>query len=1334
MKNLAKRMFPVVLSLVLVMSMTIPTAALATPGSGDSSSGTSVTIRDLPDYAVPPAGKRVSDPLTLQEVIYSLLKGSGLSDQQLGTYPDDYNALAQSMGMIEGTEDFDADCTAEQLASFLEPAQTLYDSLHREDGKLVPLFMNGRAMPIFPYTSGAVSNVDNSQYSRYGGMPASEEIYSNEDSDIIRYFVYVETDYDTDGDGKLDLVKALVQVPRAAAEGDYEAATIFEARPYITGCTNIRTNAYSGGTHEEFKYEDLYAQPAARVPSQEPVSTLEAAADADSNDWFYWNPEENIYDYEDLDWYDYYLVRGFAVVESGGLGTLDSDGFETCGTDLEIAAFKNIVEWLHGDRIAYTDKVNNIPVKADWSAGHVGTTGRSYAGTTQFGMATTGVEGLDTIVPVAGIASWYEYTNSQGIQTRSNAAYVDYLAAYCAGRHLNLDDWNTIQTRYYDYLHQLYVDQREIAGDYFDPVWSSRDYTLDAENIKIPALIVHGLNDYNVRTKQAGLMYNAFKEAGQPVKFIFHQDGHLTPTYPAGGIEFLVNGQLYDEILNQWFSHYLCGVENGIENMPAVQAQSNQNPDVWNEYDSWEPVKELTVGTAGTEDITISSNYTKVGVTNSNYASVFSSDSTSGNALFVSDVTQETLIKGSIAVKFSATVDNEGASGQAAPSPRGSANDMPRGGALDHDNFVDPATFGLEESLIQDDIGQAVGEAVSLMAEDEPSISDRNSLMVSAMLVDLSDTAFPTVNTSGSYVTKEVLKKAGAWQGGGLKNWDFVRLTPSNVNYKVIARGWMDLCNPAADFDSATASEKVALQPGKVYDYTIYLQPNIYTIPAGHQLGIVVYAYEPGMMSYSDHYEITLKGGSVKAVIPADKGEIGEGEYKDDSVRLSVSTTRNAGSVTIKDDEDNTVSAGNFPFNKKLTLTANVNNGYTFTRWTVNGVEMGTDRTLSLTMDEDKGVSAEYTAIPTHTLTVTKKGNGNVETANADGGNVFVRNNTVYHGTNVIFTATPEEGSVFNGWTVNGESAGNDNPMTMKIEANTTVEAEFAKVWNLTIEEAENGTVEATAAEGDVFAEEGKAYEGEVTFTATPEEGYEFDGWTVNGEKAGTDNPIVIDITEDTVVQAAFKKIKSGGGGSGGGSGGDVTPPDDQDDACKQDESCPIYKFKDSDPKAWYHDGVHYVLEEGIMNGTGDTAFAPNETTTRAMIVTILWRMEGEPSAEASAFEDLEKDSWYEAAVNWAAANNIVNGYSETQFGPTDKITREQLAAILFRYAKIESEDDASALDAFTDADSVSDWATDAMAWAVSKGIITGMTDTTLEPKGNATRAQVATILMRYSK
>ena len=121
-------------------------------------------------------------------------------------------------------------------------------------------------------------------------------------------------------------------------------------------------------------------------------------------------------------------------------GHQGSEGFETCGSDLEIDAFKCVIEWLNGERVAYTDKTSNIAIEADWSNGKVGMTGRSYAGTTQFGLATTGVEGLETIVPVAGIASWYEYTNSQGIATRSGPAYSDWLAWYCAGRYLDEAD------------------------------------------------------------------------------------------------------------------------------------------------------------------------------------------------------------------------------------------------------------------------------------------------------------------------------------------------------------------------------------------------------------------------------------------------------------------------------------------------------------------------------------------------------------------------------------------------------------------------------------------------------------------------------------------------------------------------------------------------------------------------------------------------------------------------------------------------------------------------------------------------------------------------------
>lgn len=214
------------------------------------------------------------------------------------------------------------------------------------------------AQPIFPYTTGAVT-----------------EGYDNAKSDIIRYCVYVETNYDTDADGKRDLVKALVQIPRAAMEGDYKAATIYEARPYITGCTSGEAPYGKDG----YDLDQMYSQPAARKAAGT-ATTAQAAAQADSSDWYYYNPHEEMYDYEDLTWYDYYLVRGFAVVECGGLGTKGSEGFETCGSDLEIDAFKCVIEWLNGERVAYTDKTSNIAIEADWSNGKVGMTGRSYAG------------------------------------------------------------------------------------------------------------------------------------------------------------------------------------------------------------------------------------------------------------------------------------------------------------------------------------------------------------------------------------------------------------------------------------------------------------------------------------------------------------------------------------------------------------------------------------------------------------------------------------------------------------------------------------------------------------------------------------------------------------------------------------------------------------------------------------------------------------------------------------------------------------------------------------------------------------------------------------------
>ena len=152
-----------------------------------------------------------------------------------------------------------------------------------------------------------------------------------------------------------------------------------------------------------------------------------------------------------------------------------------------------------------------------------------------------------------------------------------------------------------------------------------------------------------------------------------------------------------------------------------------------------------------------------------------------------------------------------------------------------------------------------------------------------------------------------------------------------------------------------------------------------------------------------------------------------------------------------------------------------------------------------------------------------------------------------------------------------------------------------------------------------------------------------------------------------------------------------------------------------------------------MMKGVSDDLFAPDDTTTRAMIVTILYRLEGEPEAKKASFKDIETGSWYEAAVNWAAEKGIVSGYNANPFAPTDKITREQMTAILYRYAGFKGKDVSQAADlsSFTDAGSVSDWAKTAISWAVDVHLISGMSSTTLVPQGYATRAQTATLMMR---
>ncbi len=178
-------------------------------------------------------------------------------------------------------------------------------------------------------------------------------------------------------------------------------------------------------------------------------------------------------------------------------------------------------------------------------------------------------------------------------------------------------------------------------------------------------------------------------------------------------------------------------------------------------------------------------------------------------------------------------------------------------------------------------------------------------------------------------------------------------------------------------------------------------------------------------------------------------------------------------------------------------------------------------------------------------------------------------------------------------------------------------------------------------------------------------------------------------------------------------------------------------QFKDLPKDAWYYGSVQEAYYLRLFNGISETEFKPNQAMTRAMLVTVLWRAEGSPEGSPAQFSDVDSNAWYAEAVNWAAENQIVNGVGHGKFNPTGKITREQMAAILYRYSQMlglpsEAEDGVST---FVDGDQVSSWATDAMNWNIAYGMIGGVKDGDtlyLNPKGDATRAQVCAILVRY--
>ncbi len=623
--------------------------------------------------------------------------------------------------------------------------------------------------------------------------------YTNEGSDILRFCVYVETDNDTDNDGMADLVKALVQVPRSAAEGKYKAGTIYDPTPYGAGMIDDRESK-EYYVEEPFDYESLYRDCKKREPEGE-MTSLEVASYADpSKDWNYTVPQnEGATGMGYADVYDYYLVRGYAVVTASGIGTYGSEGFELCGTPLERDSHKAVVEWLAGNRRAFVSKDSDIEIKADWSNGKVAMTGVSYGGTLSFEVATTGVEGLVTVIPVAGIANWYDYTNSQGAATIFSVNYTDTLAFINCGACFEDIDWTVLNREYGSWLWQISRDQEATNGNYAE-IWEETDYRKDWKNIKCSAIVIQGLNDFNVQTRHADNMVQAFTKAGANVKLVLHQDGH-------NDIEnTIVNGERWNITINRWLAHYLYDVDNGAEDMPAVLAQSNVDGS-WKTYDTWRDFE-----------------YSEIPVQYEKESTAVTSEGLAEYTTHWMEEHNTELSKVEKRDDFYMNLDES----LAAVYPL----DMPEGSTI----------YGVPEIHVK-------------MKTDK---TDYDGLMITAVLVDTMKDgsffdAYMTKNLAQDNLPKKII---GDYEGPGSWNsTDIVEYVQDATRCKAMTYGWTDLTNPGCGYDPAEYTETADLEEDKYYDYTFYMLPTVYTVQPGHQLNLVLMTWDPYQAFLDESFE-----------------------------------------------------------------------------------------------------------------------------------------------------------------------------------------------------------------------------------------------------------------------------------------------------------------------------------------------------------------------------------------------------------------------------------------------------------------------------------------------
>ena len=340
----------------------------------------------------------------------------------------------------------------------------------------------------------------------------------------IRHDLWVETTFDSDGDGRLDRMHVGVTRPAQTESEGLKLPIVYETSPYYAGTAGNVPGLFWGVKHEIGEKEKPRTRVEVQRKGKRPI-----ISNSQIKTW---------------------VPRGYIVVHSSSPGTGLSDGAPTVGGKNESLAPKAVVDWLNGRAKGFTSREGNEAVTAFWSTGKVGMTGTSYNGTLPLAAATTGVEGLEAIIPIAPNTSYYHYYRSNGL-VRSPGGYLG-------------EDIDVL----YDFIHSGKEENRarnnkvvrdtemangmdRITGDYND-FWAGRDYINQMKPMKAALLMSHGFNDWNVMPEHSYRIYKKATEMGLSTQVYYHQNGHGGPP-PM-------------KMMNRWFTRYLHGIENGVEN------------------------------------------------------------------------------------------------------------------------------------------------------------------------------------------------------------------------------------------------------------------------------------------------------------------------------------------------------------------------------------------------------------------------------------------------------------------------------------------------------------------------------------------------------------------------------------------------------------------------------------------------------------------------------------------------------------------------------------------------------------------------------------------------